>query len=175
MNATRPTTDGREPPYTTDSGRPQGGDTYIFAVGFFCIVVLLISLTYTSYICKRSRPPTPPPPSITFRTTAYDDADSHRLVRFSCGLDDDVLVTFPTFLYSDATMARKGDTVIDSSCSICLADLKPADVVRLLPACGHFYHVSCIDTWLRAHPTCPMCRKSPVSVPVITSSADFTD
>ncbi|KAD7479875.1 hypothetical protein E3N88_03011 [Mikania micrantha] len=80
MNATRPTTDGIEPPYTTDSGRPQGGDTYIFAIGFFCIVVLLISLTYTSYICKRSRPP-PPPPSITFRTTAHDDADSHRLVR----------------------------------------------------------------------------------------------
>ncbi|KAL8247491.1 hypothetical protein R6Q59_008707 [Mikania micrantha] len=173
MNATRPTTDGIEPPYTTDSGRPQGGDTYIFAIGFFCIVVLLISLTYTSYICKRSRPP-PPPPSITFRTTAHDDADSHRLVRFSCGLDDDVLVTFPTFLYSDATMAREGVTVIDSSCSICLADLKPADVVRLLPACGHFYHVSCIDTWLKAHPTCPMCRKSPVP-DGITSSAEFTD
>ncbi|KAI3793566.1 hypothetical protein L1987_36185 [Smallanthus sonchifolius] len=151
------TIDGIEPPYTPNSGQPQEGEAYIFVVGFFCVVLLLISLTYTSYICKRSR--SPPPPSFTFTTTAYEDADSLRLIRFSRGLDDDVLVTFPTFLYSDA----KGDTATDSSCSICLADYKPKDVVRLLPACGHLYHVSCIDTWLKAHPTCPMCRNGVTS------------
>ncbi|XP_076914077.1 RING-H2 finger protein ATL70-like [Bidens hawaiensis] len=159
------TTDGLGPPYTPDSGNPQGGDAYIFVAGFFCVVVLLLSLSYTSYFCKRSR--SQPPPSISFSTTAYDDADSRRLIRLSYGIDEDVLVTFPTFLYSN-----KGETVIDSSCSICLADYKPADVVRLLPACGHLYHVSCIDTWLKAHPTCPMCRNMPGPAVGVTSSQE---
>ncbi|KAK9061370.1 hypothetical protein SSX86_018551 [Deinandra increscens subsp. villosa] len=160
MNAT---IDGTEPPYTTttgDSGKPHGGDAYIFVVGFFCVVVLLISLTYTSYLCKRSPPPPPPPPFAFTTAPRYDeDSDSHRLIRFSRGLDDDVIVTFPTSLYSDAA------TATESCCSICLADYKQADVVRLLPACGHWYHVSCIDTWLKAHPTCPMCRNKPLPVP----------
>ncbi|KAJ0704794.1 putative transcription factor C2H2 family [Helianthus annuus] len=168
MNTTT-TIDGVEPPYTTNSSNPHGGDAYIFVIGFLCTVFLLMSLTYTSYICKRPRS-SPPPPSMSFTNTPYEEADNHHLIRFSYGLDEDILITFPTFLYSDATMPHKGDAATDSSCSICLADYKPEDVVRLLPACGHLYHVSCIDTWLNAHPTCPVCRNMPCS-----DSAELSD
>lgn len=50
-----------------------------------------------------------------------------------------------------------------SECAICLSDYKPSDVIRLLQECGHLFHVKCIDTWLNVHPTCPVCRKSPVA------------
>ncbi|KAL7612489.1 hypothetical protein Lser_V15G08308 [Lactuca serriola] len=158
------TVDDVAPPH---SGKPPGGDAYIFVVAFFCIILLLITITYASNICKRPR--SPPPPIISFgaTSTTFDVADSHHLISFSRGLDDDVLVTFPTFLYSEVTIPHKGatdscDTATDAStsgCSICLADYKSKDVVRLLPECGHLFHVKCIDTWLKAHPTCPMCRK----------------
>ncbi|KAG0514610.1 hypothetical protein BDA96_10G207600 [Sorghum bicolor] len=32
------------------------------------------------------------------------------------------------------------------------------ETVRLLPVCLHLYHVECIDPWLEAHSTCPLCR-----------------
>ena len=29
---------------------------------------------------------------------------------------------------------------------------------ELLPKCNHAFHISCIDTWLRSHTNCPLCR-----------------
>ncbi|KAM0840385.1 hypothetical protein ACQ4PT_059704 [Festuca glaucescens] len=46
-------------------------------------------------------------------------------------------------------------------CVVCLQELEDGDVVRVLPACRHFFHVSCIDAWLRAHSSCPVCRAHP--------------
>ncbi|CAL5057573.1 unnamed protein product [Urochloa decumbens] len=43
-------------------------------------------------------------------------------------------------------------------CTVCLAEFRDGELVRLLPRCAHAFHVQCIDTWLRAHVTCPLCR-----------------
>lgn len=43
-------------------------------------------------------------------------------------------------------------------CAVCLARFEPAEVLRLLPKCKHAFHVECVDTWLDAHSTCPLCR-----------------
>ncbi|KAK1616542.1 hypothetical protein QYE76_022295 [Lolium multiflorum] len=45
-----------------------------------------------------------------------------------------------------------------AQCAICLVVMPDGEVVRRLPACGHMFHVECIDTWLYSHPTCPLCR-----------------
>ncbi|KAG8071155.1 hypothetical protein GUJ93_ZPchr0006g43997 [Zizania palustris] len=45
-----------------------------------------------------------------------------------------------------------------TDCSVCLSEFRDGELLRLLPKCGHAFHVPCIDTWLRAHVNCPLCR-----------------
>ncbi|KAM7263155.1 hypothetical protein ACFE04_000838 [Oxalis oulophora] len=53
--------------------------------------------------------------------------------------------------------------VQQAECVICLECLEDGVTVRLLPKCGHFFHVSCIDEWLTAHTSCPFCRSEIVA------------
>jgi hypothetical protein len=65
---------------------------------------------------------------------------------------------------------------------VCLEEYEAKDVVRVLPACGHAFHATCIDAWLRQHPTCPVCRASlrarnacratPVDYSILVAGAD---
>ncbi|KAF7109530.1 hypothetical protein CFC21_109774 [Triticum aestivum] len=58
-------------------------------------------------------------------------------------------------------------------CAVCLAEIKPKEVVKQLPACTHLFHDRCIDEWLWSHRTCPVCR-SPVdgsTVPAVEVAA----
>lgn len=43
------------------------------------------------------------------------------------------------------------------SCVVCFEGYKPNDTLRVL-TCKHFFHKSCIDPWILAHGTCPMCK-----------------
>ncbi|KAF8714905.1 hypothetical protein HU200_027441 [Digitaria exilis] len=60
-----------------------------------------------------------------------------------------------------------------ADCSVCLGEFQDGELVRLLPKCGHAFHVPCIDTWLRAHVNCPLCR-SHVLDPAVTAGAGDT-
>ncbi|XVE95242.1 hypothetical protein REPUB_Repub02eG0079300 [Reevesia pubescens] len=54
---------------------------------------------------------------------------------------------------------KKGEGLIEGTeCLVCLNEFQEEETVRLLPKCNHAFHVSCIDTWLRAHTNCPLCR-----------------
>ena len=46
------------------------------------------------------------------------------------------------------------------SCALCLSEYAGGgELVRVVPACGHFFHAECgVDGWLRTHGTCPLCR-----------------
>ncbi|CAK9183900.1 unnamed protein product, partial [Ilex paraguariensis] len=99
-------------------------------------------------------------------TSSTSDDDS---IIIQQGLDEATILTYPKLLYSEAKL-HKGfaDT---SGCSICLADYVDANMLRQLPDCGHLFHPACIDPWLRLHPTCPICRNSPVPTPLATPFA----
>jgi hypothetical protein len=52
-----------------------------------------------------------------------------------------------------------------------LGEFEDGELVRLLPKCGHVFHIPCIDTWLRAHVNCPLCR-SDVLDPAVTTDGE---
>ncbi|XP_072639398.1 E3 ubiquitin-protein ligase RNF133 [Canis lupus baileyi] len=52
----------------------------------------------------------------------------------------------------DAELGASGD-----SCVVCFELYKPDDTVRIL-TCKHLFHKDCIDPWILAHGTCPMCK-----------------
>ncbi|KAL6629548.1 hypothetical protein ACP70R_029313 [Stipagrostis hirtigluma subsp. patula] len=45
-----------------------------------------------------------------------------------------------------------------SECAVCLGEVGEGQKARRLPACQHVFHEECIDLWLRAQATCPICR-----------------
>ncbi|GER55550.1 RING/U-box superfamily protein [Striga asiatica] len=66
---------------------------------------------------------------------------------------------------------KKGEGLIDGSdCSVCLNEFQEDETVRLLPKCNHAFHVPCIDTWLRSHTNCPLCRAGILSNPAVLPS-----
>ncbi|CAN6237716.1 unnamed protein product [Urochloa humidicola] len=77
--------------------------------------------------------------------------------RIRCGLPPSALSAIPMLAYRRGAAAAGGAGW--AQCAICLAVVRDGEAVRLLPSCGHLFHVECIDLWLRAHATCPLCRR----------------
>ncbi|KAJ6810085.1 RING-H2 finger protein ATL13-like [Iris pallida] len=70
------------------------------------------------------------------------------------GVDQSFIDALPVFPYA----AIAGGLEEPFDCAVCLCEFEPGDKLRLLTGCGHAFHVGCIDTWLLAHSTCPLCR-----------------
>ncbi|CAA0826741.1 Putative RING-H2 finger protein ATL12 [Striga hermonthica] len=70
------------------------------------------------------------------------------------GLKPDDLESLPYLDY--------GGPGIGSSleCAVCLESFKAGEKCRVLPTCGHIFHVGCIDSWLLKTGACPICRTS---------------
>ncbi|XP_071737425.1 E3 ubiquitin-protein ligase Os04g0590900-like [Rutidosis leptorrhynchoides] len=85
------------------------------------------------------------------------------------GLDEAMIKSITLCKY------EKGDGLVScTDCLVCLVEFQEGESVRLLPKCSHAFHVRCIDTWLRTHSNCPLCRANVCcdveSSPVISSS-----
>ncbi|CAN6382164.1 unnamed protein product [Urochloa humidicola] len=53
---------------------------------------------------------------------------------------------------------RRADGWRERSCGVCLSELADGEVIRVLPACMHYFHAACVGEWFSAHATCPLCR-----------------
>ncbi|KAL9315801.1 hypothetical protein ACSQ67_016802 [Phaseolus vulgaris] len=69
---------------------------------------------------------------------------------------------------------RNEGLVEGTECSVCLNEFQEEETLRLLPKCNHAFHIPCIDTWLRSHINCPLCRAGIVSNSV-TSEAPVSN
>ncbi|XP_015961633.1 RING-H2 finger protein ATL5 [Arachis duranensis] len=65
-----------------------------------------------------------------------------------------MLDAIPTLKFNQEAFSA----IEDTQCVICLADYREREVLRIMPKCGHTFHLSCIDIWLRKQSTCPVCR-----------------
>ncbi|OAY63978.1 RING-H2 finger protein ATL44 [Ananas comosus] len=63
---------------------------------------------------------------------------------------------FPVAAYGGAARGEG----LGEECAVCLTALGAGDGVRVLRGCGHVFHPGCIDPWLKARPTCPVCRST---------------
>ncbi|URE22520.1 RING-H2 finger protein ATL12 [Musa troglodytarum] len=133
----------RTPPDGTISFRPG----VALVVGIFAIIFLVtfLLLVYAKF-CHSAA-------SELFGTASAGHGEfllpQHR---FS-GVDKAAVESLPLFRFSTLRGARDG-----LECAVCLSRFGDADVLRLLPRCKHAFHVDCVDRWLEAHSTCPLCR-----------------
>lgn len=74
------------------------------------------------------------------------------------GLQPSVINSIAVFKY------KKGNAPIEGNdCPVCLSEFDEDQTLRLLPKCNHAFHIACIDTWLRSHTNCPLCRAGIIS------------
>ncbi|KAJ7521657.1 hypothetical protein O6H91_19G062800 [Diphasiastrum complanatum] len=78
--------------------------------------------------------------------------------RLSRGLDKGTIASLPCLRYS--LIKRWKQEKAPTECSVCLTEFGENEKIRLLPSCGHGFHLDCIDMWLFSHSNCPMCRRS---------------
>ncbi|KVI10915.1 RING-H2 finger protein ATL54-like [Cynara cardunculus var. scolymus] len=122
---------------------------------FFLYTLCKLSVVWCRSRCHR----TPPPPSPENYETNDNELVDHPIwyIR-SVGLQSSVINAIAVVNFS------KDDGVVEGSdCSVCLSEFETDETLRLLPNCKHAFHVSCIDTWLRSHTNCPLCRAAIVN------------
>eukprot|EP01018_Ginkgo_biloba_P016470 Gb_08038 [translate_table: standard] len=141
------------------------------------ILVLITTIMLASYVCVRVHGQSQIGHggrsdihgTVGQRRGAHSYESSSSAVAVSiAGLDQATLDSYPKVVYSEKQCNPSKPHADNSCCSICLSDYKESEVLRLLPDCGHMFHVACIDAWLRLHATCPMCRTSPLPSPQTT-------
>ncbi|KAG6500010.1 E3 ubiquitin-protein ligase ATL4-like [Zingiber officinale] len=69
----------------------------------------------------------------------------------------ELIDTLPVFTLASALASLPKST---PDCAVCLCPFRPDDELRLLPACRHAFHSSCVVPWLQTTPSCPLCRSS---------------
>ncbi|XP_044972254.1 uncharacterized protein LOC123439628 [Hordeum vulgare subsp. vulgare] len=122
-----------------------------FAIGILTFL-LYLAIWYTC--SRRSR---------RQRGPVADDLESGAAAGTERGMSDAAIAALPTFLYEQPD----DDAAVD--CAVCLGQLEAGEKARRLPKCAHLFHAECVDAWLRAHCTCPMCR-APVGPAAAASS-----
>ncbi|KAI3465476.1 hypothetical protein Pfo_022139 [Paulownia fortunei] len=158
---TTPSKDSSPPVETLDS------DFVVILAALLCALICVLGLVAVARCAWIRR--------ISGRTSTPTPSTAPRRSAANKGLKKKVLKSLPKLTYGeDKDQAEKL-----SDCAICLAEFAAGEEIRVLPQCGHGFHVGCIDTWLGSHSSCPSCRQILVvarcqkcgSLPAATTSA----
>lgn len=137
----------------------EDSDVLLFSIQISAGILFLLILVALVCYCKRRVDTSAAAGGPRAGNGASDEISSGSVVKL--GYDDVTLSKFPELLFSKAKSG--GDC---GGCSICLTDFREKERLRLLPRCGHVFHVTCVDEWLRRQITCPICRKSAFLIPL---------
>lgn len=149
----------------------------VLGAAFMFLCYLTILKRYRSHLTSSSRRP-------TRREADTDTADGSRRGDLmdenhgqmminpiwyinTVGLQQSVIDSIAVFRY------KKGESLIESGdCSVCLSEFEEDEILRVLPKCSHAFHIDCIDTWLRSHKNCPLCRAPIVRESIILEAEE---
>ncbi|GER26454.1 RING/U-box superfamily protein [Striga asiatica] len=172
--------DPNSPPRPNDVSGISPGYAIAVALGF---LVLSSATVFSAYLCFRSGAARRRQTTNTYPGTNWPvEISTYRLPRVifvaeddggggggfqddAAGLDPAVISTYPKIAY---TSVGGGDCGNDGVCAICLGEYGEKEVLRVLPDCGHRFHVMCVDAWLKMRASCPVCRSSPLPTPMST-------
>ncbi|KAM0822141.1 hypothetical protein ACQ4PT_071696 [Festuca glaucescens] len=158
--------------YPPAAGAPTGGDSHhrrfitnvlvaAAALVFLSLILFGVSVAVRRRQIRRRRRQAllAPAPAATTNVGNDDPEGGGGVVHHvwyirTVGLDEAAIESIAATRYRAGAPGLLGA----ADCSVCLGEFSDGELVRLLPKCGHAFHVPCIDTWLRAHVNCPLCR-----------------
>lgn len=139
---------------------PPSSATTPFRPGVAVVVGILTSVFSITFLlllyakhCKRSAAESSSGPYSGGGGFGSSGAAGAATDRRNSGVDRAVVESLPVFRYGALRGQKEG-----LECAVCLGKFEPTEALRLLPKCRHGFHVECVDTWLDAHSTCPLCR-----------------
>ncbi|MCO5593690.1 hypothetical protein L7F22_047707 [Adiantum nelumboides] len=135
---------------------------FILSAATYCIAHKLMSFSPRDF-----------PPIYPLDTHNNNNILTQYIIREAAnGLSAALLASLPIVQF--AVAASKGTltpAMMPSAfeCAVCLSEFREGEGLRAIPVCGHCFHVACIDMWLFAHSTCPICRLHlPSHLPLIS-------
>ncbi|OAY22493.1 RING-H2 finger protein ATL8 [Manihot esculenta] len=137
------TSDSPEQPATLDS------DFVVILAALLCALICVLGLIAVARCAwlRRLSSPTNSRASASARSQPPLHSAANK------GLKKKILHSLPKQTFSANSAAKFTD------CAICLTEFTNGDEIRVLPQCGHGFHVNCIDMWLGSHSSCPSCRQ----------------
>lgn len=171
------------PPPLDFSGDDDGGSTFspliIAGVIILTAAFLLVSyFTLVSKYCRNNNNHNDDDQRTATTRTRFsrenpfhdDDVAWHVATSSTEGLDEALIQKIPVIKYKKGNGIVEG-TAMTEHCSVCLGEFREDERLRALPKCSHAFHVECIDTWLRSHSNCPLCRSN-VEIGALSADVD---
>ncbi|KAK1256516.1 RING-H2 finger protein ATL8 [Acorus gramineus] len=146
---------GRNSPAEATAEPPEpaemDSDMVVIMAALFCALICLVGLALVARCAwlRRSASAAASPPPAPNKGLKKKALKSLPKVSFTGAMESE----------GDGRGGGGGGIAGGTECPICLAEFVEGDEIRILPQCGHGFHVSCVDTWLVSHSSCPSCRR----------------
>ncbi|KAJ0983893.1 hypothetical protein J5N97_002249 [Dioscorea zingiberensis] len=127
----------------------HGRSLLVLVLILLAILLFTLFFLYVRWACR----------TISSGNTQYQTATpaASRSQMQSAGLDAATIKSLPVLIHQTDDQSASAD---EFQCSICLANLVNGEKVKVMPSCSHAFHPECVDRWLQAHSSCPLCRAS---------------
>ncbi|XP_073135229.1 RING-H2 finger protein ATL16-like [Henckelia pumila] len=107
--------------------------------------------------------------SVSRRRPVEDPSMVYSALAENRGLDQAAIRSIPIFQFKKTGHDTK-ERSKSFECAVCLNEFQEREKLRIIPNCGHLFHIDCIDVWLQNNANCPLCRSS---ISATTNPADI--